>query len=415
MQLSSLLDRFSEPETLKMAKLGRELRAKGVDVIDLSLGDSDLTTDLEIIEKTFTDIKNGHTHYANPYGLSELRVALCDSFAKDYHINYVVDECLVTTSGNHAIWLALHAIINKGDEILILEPYYPFYPQQVKAAGGTPVLVQLDSANGFHLDLEQINKKITATNLKQYGVKNPFQSKLIKDKIKAGYLEKHGVENPSQILAVKEKKKQTCLKNYGSEFPIQSKIIREKIEATCLKRYGTKNPIQSPVIREKIKLTNIKKYGHPHPAHTAKGRLTSFKKYGVSHPMQDYAVFKRCMKAAFKLKKYIAKDGVVLSYQGYEDVVLKFLLEELNIPSKDLIISKSSMPRIFYHSSTKNRKARYYPDIFIKASNLILEIKSRYTYNLNPLEAHEKQQASKAMGFNHMILICNKTNIIEIL
>lgn len=130
-------------------------------VIDLSLGDSDLTTDLEIIEKTFTDIKNGHTHYANPYGLSELRVALCDSFAKDYHINYVVDECLVTTSGNHAIWLALHAIINKGDEILILEPYYPFYPQQVKAAGGTPVLVQLDSANGFHLDLEQINKKIT--------------------------------------------------------------------------------------------------------------------------------------------------------------------------------------------------------------------------------------------------------------
>lgn len=130
-------------------------------VIDLSLGDSDLTTDLEVIEKTFIDTKNGHTHYANPYGLPELRSLLCNSFMEDYQLNYAIDECLITTSGNHAIWLALHAIINKGDEVLILEPYYPFYPQQVKAAGGKPVFVQLESSQGFHLDLDKITNSIT--------------------------------------------------------------------------------------------------------------------------------------------------------------------------------------------------------------------------------------------------------------
>lgn len=134
----------------------------GNDLIDLSIGDSDIHTHHEIIDKTFSDIKkNGHTHYANPYGMPKLREKLCSTFQEDHQVNYSIDECMVTTSGNHALWLALTAILDHEDEVILLEPYYPFYPNQVIAAGGVPVFVALDSESGFHLNIEAIKNSIT--------------------------------------------------------------------------------------------------------------------------------------------------------------------------------------------------------------------------------------------------------------
>jgi aspartate/methionine/tyrosine aminotransferase len=135
----------------------------GHNLIDLSIGDSDIHTDDEIIDKTFADIKSGQTHYANPYGIRELRTKLCDAFYEDHYVKYTIDECMITTSGNHALWLTLTAIINPDDEVIVLEPYYPFYPNQIAAAGGIPICVAMDGLSGFHLNIPAIINSITAS------------------------------------------------------------------------------------------------------------------------------------------------------------------------------------------------------------------------------------------------------------
>ncbi len=88
MQLSSLLDRFAEPETLKMAKLGRELRAKGVDVIDLSLGEPDFDTPQHIKDAAIKAINDNWSHYTPVSGFPDLREAVCTKLKRDNNLDY---------------------------------------------------------------------------------------------------------------------------------------------------------------------------------------------------------------------------------------------------------------------------------------------------------------------------------------
>src|SRR5450432_239689 len=88
MQLSSLLDRFSEPETLKMAKLGRELRAKGIDVIDLSLGEPDFDTPQHIKDAAIKAIQDNFSHYTPVPGYLDLREAICSKLKRDNNLDY---------------------------------------------------------------------------------------------------------------------------------------------------------------------------------------------------------------------------------------------------------------------------------------------------------------------------------------
>jgi aspartate aminotransferase len=88
MQLSSILSRFSEPETLKMAKLGRELKAKGIDVIDLSLGEPDFDTPGHIKEAAKEAIDENWSHYTPVPGYADLREAICFKFKRDNHLDY---------------------------------------------------------------------------------------------------------------------------------------------------------------------------------------------------------------------------------------------------------------------------------------------------------------------------------------
>src|SRR5436190_20867797 len=97
MQLSSFLDRFNEPETLKMAKLGRELRAKGVDVIDLSLGEPDFDTPVHIKEAAIKAIHDNWSHYTPVAGLLDLREAVWSKFKRDNKLDYKRENIVVTT------------------------------------------------------------------------------------------------------------------------------------------------------------------------------------------------------------------------------------------------------------------------------------------------------------------------------
>lgn len=131
------------------------------DIINFSLGDPDITTDERIIKAAFEDALNGHTHYTDFYGIHELRQSLKDYYKEEYDFNLEIDETMITTSGCHAMWLALEAILDDGDEVIIPSPYFTPYPQQVKLARGIPVMLNLKESDNYQIDIEALKSIIT--------------------------------------------------------------------------------------------------------------------------------------------------------------------------------------------------------------------------------------------------------------
>lgn len=131
------------------------------DVINLSLGDPDVTTDARIIDAAFTDAHHGATHYTDFYGERELREAILRMYAEDYDHHRQIDEVMVTTSGCHAMWLVMEAILDDGDEVIIHEPYFTPYPQQIQLARGVPVLLQTTEEEDWQVVPDKLEALIT--------------------------------------------------------------------------------------------------------------------------------------------------------------------------------------------------------------------------------------------------------------
>ena len=131
------------------------------DLINFSLGDPDITTDERIINKAFEDALNGHTHYTDSYGVSELREAICNFYDEEYNHKIAKEECIITTSGCHAMWLTMEAILDDGDEVIIPSPYFTPYPQQVQLARGVPVFLETYEEEDYEMNIERLEKLIT--------------------------------------------------------------------------------------------------------------------------------------------------------------------------------------------------------------------------------------------------------------
>lgn len=131
------------------------------DLINLSIGDPDLTTDERIINAAFRDAIDGHTHYTDSFGDLELRSAIMDFYTEKYGYDVELAECMVTTSACHAMWLVMETILDDGDEVIIHEPYFTPYVQQIRLAGGIPVPVVTREENAFQLDVADLEKAIT--------------------------------------------------------------------------------------------------------------------------------------------------------------------------------------------------------------------------------------------------------------
>src|SRR5688572_31312365 len=131
-QLSSLLDRFAEPETLKMARLGRELKAKGIDIIDLSLGEPDFDTPQHIKDSAKKAIDDNWSHYPPVAGYPELREAVCTKLKRDNNLDYKPENIIVSTGAKQSLANAVLAIIDKGDEVIIPTPYWVTYSEIVR-------------------------------------------------------------------------------------------------------------------------------------------------------------------------------------------------------------------------------------------------------------------------------------------
>lgn len=160
-ELSSLLNRFSEPETLKMAKLGRELRAKGIDVIDLSLGEPDFDTPQHIKDAAIKAINENWSHYTPVSGFLDLREAVCTKLKRDNNLDYAPENIVTSTGAKQSLANAILALVDEGDEVIIPTPYWVTYSELVKIARGKVVEIRTTVENGFKPTVEQVEAAIT--------------------------------------------------------------------------------------------------------------------------------------------------------------------------------------------------------------------------------------------------------------
>src|SRR5688572_18972536 len=160
-QLSSLLDRFAEPETLKMAKLGRELRAKGIDIIDLSLGEPDFDTPQHIKDAAKKAIDDNWSHYPPVAGYPDLREAICQKFKRDNNLDYKPENIVVSTGAKQSLANAILALVDVGDEVIIPAPFWVSYSELVRIAGGVPVIVRTSIENKYKITPQQLEESIT--------------------------------------------------------------------------------------------------------------------------------------------------------------------------------------------------------------------------------------------------------------
>lgn len=161
MQLSPRLLRFNEPETLKMAKLGRELRAKGIDVIDLSLGEPDFNTPLHIKQAAKKAIDDNWSHYSPVAGYPDLREAICVKLKRDNNLDYKPENIVVSTGAKQSLANAVLSIIDEGDEVIIPTPYWVTYSEIVRLGEATPKLIKTSVHTGYKITPHDLERNIT--------------------------------------------------------------------------------------------------------------------------------------------------------------------------------------------------------------------------------------------------------------
>jgi hypothetical protein len=238
-----------------------------------------------------------------------------------------------------------------------------------------------------------IKEKIKNTNIEKYGVSNPFISIIIKEKIKKSNLNKFGKEYYTQTEEYKEKSKSTNLKNLGVEYPMQSSMVKNKSKEKCIEKYGVEYYSKTKECQDKIRNTNIEKYGFPcvlqNEEIKQKVKNTNIEKYGVPYPIQNKSFLNKSLK--LKIKPY----SETLYYQG------RYELDFLNLCNKLEIIDMIKRgPTIKYNDSYV-----YFPDFLIEKYNLIVEIKSTYTFNLHKEKNEMKKQACINNGYNFLFII----------
>jgi aspartate aminotransferase len=161
MQLSSRLQLFNEPETLKMAKLGRELRSQGIDIIDLSLGEPDFDTPQHIKQAAKKAIDDNWSHYPPVAGYMDLREAVCEKFKRDNNLSYKPENIVISAGAKQSLANAVMAAVNKGDEVVIPSPYWVTYSEIVRLAEADPKIIHASVTKGYKISASDLEKAIT--------------------------------------------------------------------------------------------------------------------------------------------------------------------------------------------------------------------------------------------------------------
>lgn len=249
----------------------------------------------------------------------------------------------------------------------------------------------------------EYQKKKKETFLKNYGVDNPSKSEIIKEKKKETCLKNNGVDSG---LKLRDAVKAGMLNKYGVESPLQSDFIKNKMFDTINVRYGVANISYLPEIQKKKEETCFENYGVRHPSQSldvSKKQVLTYKtnyfeKHGVEHPFQRIDIFTKHFKNMFKISPY--NEDSDLTYQS------SYELDFLNYCEKNdklgLITNGIS---VNYILESENTKHVYHADFYIEKYNMIIEIKSKYTYDVELYKNLMKEKYSKLEGYNFLFII----------
>ena len=160
-QLSNCLNRLEPSATLAMAQKSNELKAQGIDVINLSIGEPDFNTPESIKQAAHKAIDDNFSHYSPVPGYPSLRQAIVNKLKRENGLEYTSEQILCSNGAKQSVCNAIMALVNEGDEVIIPAPYWVSYPQMVKLAGGTPVIVKADISQGFKMTPDQLEAAIT--------------------------------------------------------------------------------------------------------------------------------------------------------------------------------------------------------------------------------------------------------------
>ncbi len=160
--LSERINNLAESETLAMANLSRELKAKGHDVISLSLGEPDFNTPDIIKEAAKKAIDDNYTYYTPVSGYLDLRQAICDKLKRENNLIYEPSQIVVSNGAKQSIANAVMALVNPGEEVIIPAPYWVSYKEIIKLAEAKPVYIAATIENDFKVTPQQIEKAITS-------------------------------------------------------------------------------------------------------------------------------------------------------------------------------------------------------------------------------------------------------------
>ena len=160
-QISDRLNRLAPSATLAMSQKSGEMKAQGVDVINMSVGEPDFNTPDHIKEAAKKAIDENYSRYSPVPGYVELRKAISNKLKNENGLEYSVNEILVSNGAKQSVCNTVMALVNDGEEVIIPAPYWVSYPQMVKLAGGVPVIVEAGFEQNFKMTPEQLEAAIT--------------------------------------------------------------------------------------------------------------------------------------------------------------------------------------------------------------------------------------------------------------
>ena len=161
MQLAERLNTISEPQTIKMAKLSREMKAQGISIVDLSLGEPDFRTPDHINDAAIKAINEGYSKYTPVAGYPELLEAISIKLKRDNNLDYPPNQIIVSTGAKQSLIDAVMSIVDPGDEVIIPTPFWVTYATQVEMAGGIVKYVHCGIDQDFKITSEQLEAAIT--------------------------------------------------------------------------------------------------------------------------------------------------------------------------------------------------------------------------------------------------------------
>lgn len=161
MNFSERMKKIKPSATIAINTKALELKAKGIQVTSLAVGEPDAPTPLHICEAAKKAIDENFTKYTPVPGIREIRQGVCHYFQRQYHVTAQPENVILTTGGKQSLTNTLFVMLNDGDDVLLPCPYWTSYPDLIRLAGGNPVLVPAKSSKGFRIDVADLEKAVT--------------------------------------------------------------------------------------------------------------------------------------------------------------------------------------------------------------------------------------------------------------